>query len=448
MSQTGLQTVNPGSGTAGPAAAPYYPWVDVLRGFSWIFVMLAHSGAPGCGFLGRVGLGLFYAISGWLITGILLRQKDFGADSLTHFYTRRCLRILPLYYLLLVVACCLCHWKTAIAGAAWSHDVPERKLLSRLFTFSSEYWRDGGGGLFISHCWSLCVEERFYVFWPLILGLCPRRYFARCALILVLIAAWVLTLARFPIFRPDLLDVRSIGLAALPFPMLFGAALAIVLAKKKFTLPASVATPGCLLCLYAYVRYASATKVAYGPFYAFSLIPGLLTMGIVAFAISCTAPPQALLSRLLQQLGKLSYAAYLFHIPFAFLGMKVGLRTGNAWDGSILAVVACALFASLVHRWVERPLLAARGTIEKAAWRRYLCTVLQVVPILVGLLFFLPRQRTTIARVVGTGLVLPCCLHAVLWAASTLRQLGSSPPAGSANGRDEGGADAGMATAA
>jgi peptidoglycan/LPS O-acetylase OafA/YrhL len=63
---------------AGGAAGPFYPWVDVLRGLSWPLAVIAHSGAPGRGHLGRVGAGIFFAISGWLITGIIL---EVGPDT-------------------------------------------------------------------------------------------------------------------------------------------------------------------------------------------------------------------------------------------------------------------------------------------------------------------------------------------------------------------------------
>ena len=136
-------------------------------------------------------MGIFFAISGWLITRIILTQQQ-TAWSLTGFYTRRCLRILPLYYVLILVACLssiwLPHWKSNFTFLP--PDVPEHHLVRNLLSFSTEFWRGGGGGMLVGHCWSLCVEERFYVFWPLLLTLWPCGTHARRALIAAMIVTW------------------------------------------------------------------------------------------------------------------------------------------------------------------------------------------------------------------------------------------------------------------
>ncbi len=443
-------------------SAPYYPWVDVLRGLSWILVVIAHSGVPGAGYAGRVGVGIFFAISGWLITGIILRQKDHGLSFFTTFYTRRCLRILPLYALLaggvIFLSYFFGHWKTSLAP--WpqcQNDLAEHTLWPYAATFAVEYWRAPAGGLFIGHCWSLGVEERCYVFLPLLLALCPAGRRMRSGIVLLLAAAFTFTVFRYGPDMPHFpVDGETVSLFLMPFPMLFGITLAVLCARRRPVIPAVVALPGCALCLYAYLRYAQLTEPTRGPIYcAFSLVPGLLAAAIVALAAFCDSEPTDIVSRLLRQLGKISYGAYLFHVPFAFLGVKVGRLTGNPWDGPVLAVALTIPVAYFTHRWIEQPILDARRAVERRAGLRYLCTALQVLPILVGLILLCPpHAQRMLLRGVGTAIGLICCCRlAVFLGTSLRRRMPPAPGPKVATGRsdepqDEAGEDTGLAPAA
>jgi peptidoglycan/LPS O-acetylase OafA/YrhL len=406
----------------------YYPWLDVLRGLSWIFVVIAHSGVPGFGFLGRVGVGIFFAISGWLITGILIRQKEQNLTSLSTFSTRRCLRILPLYYLLIILACVTsAYWfKLKMALAPEFASDKEHRLLKYLLTFSIEDCRGALGGLFVGHCWSICVEERFYLVLPLFVAFCPRNHYSRCALALLLCIAWVLVVARFPV------DIHHYGtsrqtmaLHLLPFPMLFGAGLAVFLARNKPVIPGFIALPGCLACLYGYMRFTSMNDATTFPMHSsFSLFPGLMAAGIVFCAVGVRATPEGFVAVLLQKLGKLSYAAYIIHVPFAVLGARYAAYTGYAWDGPVLAILLCTPAAYLLHRWVEEPILGTRTIVEKSAWLRWLCTTLQVVPLVVGLIFLCPL---TMQKILAAGVLtlagLLLCYYAGVYAAMRTRPL-------------------------
>ena len=109
-----------------------------------------------------------------------------------------------------------------------------------MLTFSSEWWRGSGGGIFVSQCWSLCVEERFYVLWPLLLALWPAHYLARCALIAALTAGWYATVARLPLGTP-----QEIAFGGMPFALLCGCT---ALADKQLfhfgaTSPAAIVRP-------------------------------------------------------------------------------------------------------------------------------------------------------------------------------------------------------------
>jgi len=162
--------------------------LDGLRAFSILLVLIAHgSGALGyqsayCGYLGGLGVSMFFVISGLLITWLMIRERNAtGSFSLRNFYIRRCLRILPVFWLLILVVSAL---KSAqLISIGW----PD---ILRAFTFTHNYppsLRHPQGieyGWWLHHTWSLSLEEQFYLIWPSLFALLPRRLAPRLALIL------------------------------------------------------------------------------------------------------------------------------------------------------------------------------------------------------------------------------------------------------------------------
>lgn len=362
----------------------YYPWLDALRGISWILVMIGHT--TEFGFLARMGVGIFFAISGWLITRIILGQLD-RKWSLVTFYTRRAIRIIPLYYVLIAVAVSSSllfpHWKSWFEWLP--SDVPEHELWRYLFTFATEYWRGGGGGFLVGHAWSLGVEERFYVFWPILLTLWPSVRASRRVLIVALIALYWVAL------RVLSNAEVTIALWALPFPLLFGCALAIFSPFRLQSFSRRLTLPAGALALAAYIAYAGVVERVQGPTVCtFSLIPGVLAALLTAAAIATSGDSRNLVFRGLQEAGKLSYAAYLFHPIFAFLAIKAARTLGLPWIGPILGIAMIGPVAFLVHRYIETPFLDLRPRVERSRGARIALSVLQTGPIAVGLVFLFP----------------------------------------------------------
>ena len=374
----------PPQGAPATSVGAYYPWLDALRGVSWILVMVGHT--TSYGYLARMGVGIFFAISGWLITKIILGQID-ASWSLARFYTRRALRIIPLYYVLIAVAVA-----SSLLVPAWKayfewlpSDVPEHALWRYLLGFATEYWRGGGGGFLVGHAWSLDVEERFYVFWPLLLTLWPRFRGARQLLVVALVVLWSLALGGF-----STEDV-TIALWAMPFPLLLGCALAIFSPFRLRQTSKLVTFPLAAAALAAYVAYAASTEPRLGPtICTFSLVAALLAAALVACAVATRSEPANGLFRLLQSAGKISYAAYLFHPIFAFLGIKAARAAGVVWLGPALGVALVGPVAYAIHRVVEEPILGTRARVERSpGWRTGL-GVLQVTPIVAGLVLLFP----------------------------------------------------------
>ena len=170
--------------------AGFIPALDGLRGIAIILVMLHHftyyrptSGIDGLIgdvlFFGWAGVDLFFVLSGFLITGILLDTRDSGR-YFTTFYARRTLRIFPLYYLVLFLALVVLPMFPAVDAVLMGHDVavelpPQWPYWSYLTNFSIA---DRGWVHWVDVGWSLAIEEHFYLVWPLVIWLCPPRLVA------------------------------------------------------------------------------------------------------------------------------------------------------------------------------------------------------------------------------------------------------------------------------
>ena len=158
--------------------ARYIPELDGLRALAIVGVLLFHLHVPGAEF-GWAGVQLFFVLSGFLITGILLNSKA-RSDYFSRFYVRRTLRIFPIYFLLLGL----------VLVYALLRRLPYSGFPWYAFYFQNYYigWTSNHTqfpGLF-AHTWSLAVEEQFYLLWPLIVWvLSPRSLIAFCCMLIV-----------------------------------------------------------------------------------------------------------------------------------------------------------------------------------------------------------------------------------------------------------------------
>ena len=148
-------------------ASGFLPGVEGLRAIAILPVLLFHLTVPGFS-LGWAGVNLFFVISGFLITGILVRTRG-GQGYFRSFYARRGLRIWPIYYVsfLAVIAVALVRH---IGISDWPHFV----VYLQNYLLGWQSWRVGFPSFF-SHTWSLAGEEQFYLIWPFLILLLSRR---------------------------------------------------------------------------------------------------------------------------------------------------------------------------------------------------------------------------------------------------------------------------------
>ena len=290
----------------------HIPQLDVLRGVAVLDVMFYHAVdiaprlhlRPFFG-LGYIGVDLFFVLSGFLITGILVRTKD-SAGYFTNFYSRRALRIWPLYYALLlftfvVLPIVLPQMKAAI----FEHSHPWEAFPF----FLQNLMLKGQAFDTVRVTWSLAIEEQFYLVWPLIVFLAPRRMLkplAVAALFLAVAMRWSVQYGLIPpvnIYTNTL--TRLDGLA-------LGAFLAAWIPEAKSQ---TVRLWGIVMLALALPVTAAVAwfKPGHWSFYA-------LVSACFASALCIVIDMRALSNvPLLQYTGKISYGLYLVHVPVFFL---------------------------------------------------------------------------------------------------------------------------------
>lgn len=345
------------------------PSLDGFRAISILMVLYGHLGgtrnyptaAVGIfgrwlGDLGHLGVLVFFVISGFLITTLLMGERaKTGTISLKQFYLRRVLRIFPAFYVL-ILALLLATWLRWI-------DLGERDFLFAT-TYTVNYYPDHPWQ--IGHLWSLSIEEQFYLLWPLALLVLRERR----ALILAIAAIFAAPLLRAAI-REYILHVNPHSVLAdmSIFPAMFdyiatGCALALLrpwLLTRNWYLRLTASR--WLLLLVPLIFLINRMDG-----YTLAMLVGspILNICIALLIESCTRHERTLAGRFLNwkpvaALGVLSYSLYLWQQPFLD-------RHSDAWTDAFPQNLVFAFAAALLSYFVvERAFLGLRNRLRRTA---------------------------------------------------------------------------------
>lgn len=350
----------------------YRPEIDGLRAVAVIPVVLFHAGLGFSG--GFVGVDVFFVISGYLITGLILKDLSAGKFSLAHFWERRVRRILPAMTVVVLA--------TLLAGyflfLPWDFEELGRSVIAQSFLGANfHFWAESGyfdGPAELKpllHTWSLAVEEQFYLLFPGFLLLLWRRLWshAQTTLVVLWIASFLLSVLGVYYF-PDATFYLLPGRA---WELLTGALLAYWKpsgADSKIMPVWSrecAAFTGLGLIIFAYFSFDGATRFP-GPA---ALMPCLGT-GLFLWANEgkLTQAGKILALKPVVFIGLVSYSWYLWHWPaFAYLNRIYLGEIGLAH--SLAVVLGSFLLAVLSWRYVETPfrirrICASRASVFKA----------------------------------------------------------------------------------
>jgi len=368
------------------------PALDALRGIAILLVLALHLTRPGPGLpmwpvvitnSGWLGVDLFFTLSGFLITGILLEAKG-RPDYFGRFYGRRARRILPLS---LAVLGFLYFVAPALSEPSACATAEYRSTPWWWWLFASN-WYGGWGATSarfiptVAHFWSLAIEEQFYLVWPFVVLWCaPRRLASVCIVVAVgsvVMRAALLAAGAEPVFvyhstltRLDGLAVGALAAVALSSPAWRETAL---LWARRVVRPVGAILAAVVVVTFGLRDHVLMQLVGYSA----AAVCG------VALVVVAAADPSSAISvwlaraRGLQRVGVVSYGLYILHAPIIDLANAHGWsasRLAVSWRSAALAQVAwylvigggSYLLALASWRWLERPLLEAR--VRAQPWR-------------------------------------------------------------------------------
>jgi len=342
---------------------PFRADIEGLRGIAILLVVAYHTAVPGIA-AGYIGVDVFFVLSGYLITWLLLREHEAtGRIAFARFYARRARRLLPAVFVMLAIT---------IATAFIVYSPPEQRIIARSALATAAYVSNllfaGNATNYFSaqladdpllHTWSLAVEEQFYLVWPALMLVALRRKRWTVPVMAAVAAAsfaWCVSLTR---------TEQPLAFFLSPprgWEFCVGA-LALVIGGKT---PRWLGALGAGAIVAAAVLFDRTTPY---PGYA-ALLPALATACVLR------APPRWLCNRALTHVGRISYSLYLWHWPVLVVAAAVV-------PGSATTRLACVglaiLLAEASYRWIERPIRAQPVLVAKPRLTLSMAAVVTVI---------------------------------------------------------------------
>ncbi|MCY7540035.1 acyltransferase family protein, partial [Bacillus pumilus] len=358
----------------------YILGLDGLRAVAVLAVIAyhLHIGPASGGFL---GVDLFFVISGYLITTILLHKQDLGYQELLPFWMGRIRRLLPAAYVMIFLTVSWC----AIAGSNALLSIRGDALSS--FFYVSNWWYifhqlsyfDSFNAVSpLKNLWSLAIEEQFYIIWPVLLiaGLKwvkNRSHLPMITFGLALVSAlWMAIL-----YSPDTDPSRVYyGTDTRAFALLIGCSLAFVWPMQRLSSKKLLPVGRRILHIAGFGSFAVFLLCVYAvdEFDGFLYQGGMLLFCLnAAILIACICHPASLLGKWLSYqplvwIGKRSYGIYLWHYPIIVLTTPV-IEIGQPSMGRVaLQIIAILLIAEASYRFIEQPIRRLGFTQYFASW--------------------------------------------------------------------------------
>ena len=361
----------------------YRAEIDGLRALAVIPVVLFHAGIAG--FSGRfVGVDIFFVISGYLITSIILSEQQKERFTLTGFYERRARRILPALMLVTLLS----------TVAAWYLLLPAElvdygKSLASvgvfasniLFWTQSDYFAQTSEFIPLLHTWSLAVEEQFYLIFPVFMIASAAMLKSKRLLVLTVVAIVSFLFCEWAWRNAP--EANFFLAPSRMWELLAGVFCAFYLQQPRDPLPLikQIASAlGLLMLVYSIIFFDK--TIPFPSVYA--LLPVLGTALIILFTDKNTLVGQLLSVPFIVGIGLISYSAYLWHQPlfvFARLSSLEELSVSMLLGLSLLAFI----MAYISWRWVEKPFRNRNWLSQRQIlWMAGLCSL---VLIGLGLMF-------------------------------------------------------------
>jgi peptidoglycan/LPS O-acetylase OafA/YrhL len=329
--------------------------IQGLRALAALLVVLYHADfVPG----GFIGVDIFYVISGYLITGLILRQiQETGSLDLKNFYQRRIKRLLPASVLVLIITAAISYLiLPPIGRAELGRNVLAVGLLVSNYAFAlweTDYQNLGAEPSALVHYWSLAVEEQFYLIWPIFILLISRMGLRKIKW--AIFSTFVISLL-FSIWHTQNSSILAFySLHTRAWELAAGALILFI--PKSFTLKFVKTQQAAFLLGLALLTCAIIFFNSQTPFPgAAALVPVIGTFLLIN-SIGNWPKPAANLSnhKITQWLGAISYSLYLWHWPVLLLP-SIYLDRPLVGNEKTLCVIVTIILAHLTYRFVEQPI--------------------------------------------------------------------------------------------
>ncbi|SDX76213.1 acyltransferase family protein [Paenibacillus sp. CF384] len=365
----------------------YMPGIDGLRAIAVFAVIAYHlnlSWVPG----GLLGVGIFFVLSGYLITDILLKQQSHTKRlNLGEFWIRRARRLLPaMVIMLLLVAAWLLYIDPARLSSLKGEMLSALIYTSnwRLIFHQVSYFESFGPPSPFGHLWSLAVEEQFYLVWPLLLVLLVRWVPQRGKLALVILAGAAASAGLMAALYVPGLDPSRVyyGTDTRAFALLIGAALAVIWPSWKLSEYARSKTKMVLdIVGFSGLAVVLAMIATVGEYDEMLYRGGMVVLSVATAAVVASlAHPSSRFGRVmgckpLRWLGVRSYGIYLYHYPIIALTTPTAEVDEFHAMRAVLQVAAAIVLAEFSWRFVEEPIRRGalgrlRGKLSQLAARQ------------------------------------------------------------------------------
>lgn len=335
----------------------WFPWIDGLRAFAWLCVVCTHTGIAEYHNFGPFGVSLFFAVSGLLITRIMLKTLA-SRDFLVKFYARRWTRIAPPYYFALSLYLFLFLLPVPQSRQNLLHAVD---LLPDYLTFTAGFFREVKGPFGIA--WSIAVEEVFYLIAPLVFFLIKNPRGLKWMLLILLGLDYVAGL-----------HIEHLYLKVPP--ALICGCIAGLIDRHA----------GILRIVGAYLPVLLIAGIG-GLVFGHDVMPYGLPVGALLglLVLLCsgwqTCPPSV---KPVALIGRFSYELYLLHVPFAALGFRLCNAAGIPFLAPLLAAILTMPLALAVYFLLSRKFLVLRVKIDREIRFARILACLQLLPIPLG----------------------------------------------------------------
>jgi peptidoglycan/LPS O-acetylase OafA/YrhL len=336
--------------------------LDSVRAFAAFSVIIFHfltdykiGNFP----LGPIGVDVFFVISGYLITAILLEQKEVITNKLLiikNFIIKRVLRLFPVYYLFLTFFLILMY---AFGLYIWD---PGDEIYYYTYTENLLFFKEGMKGMQANHLWTLCVEEQFYLLWPWLAIFVPNRKLIVGLLIVIPLALVVKAFSGM-----DMEELKLI--TPVHFDTLGSGALFALLLKEKgegyLQFVKKIHIPVLLSSLFILIL-----SLSFNVSYFLNLL-SVLTLS-VSLMVGCYYNFGGVFGRILNTswlsyLGKISYGLYLYHKPVPYFIKIFALKLNFQINGVlafIISILITVLIAHFSYQLIEKRFLKLKEKFD------------------------------------------------------------------------------------